>query len=126
MKAPGAHGVRLYGDVAEIDFFGAMSVQEVEGMLLRAEALPGRRQGTPLLIMALAPQWDPAATDLREAVAVIRRYADAFGGRIAVVVGAPLYYGLTRMAGAFAEGEAFALRPFQDVADAVDWLHAAS
>lgn len=52
----------------------------------------------------------------------VSRWADRVRGKLAVVVGKPVQYGLMRMASAYASSSGLDIRPFETVDEALEWL----
>jgi hypothetical protein len=116
------HTVRFAAGIAELEF---LEPPGVDGIGRALDDLEGRPEiGSPigLILIASTPGYKPSTSNLERVTEVLARRAGRFGTRIAVVVPTLLYYGLTRMAGTFAEQSGLTLRPFTDVASARAWL----
>jgi hypothetical protein len=116
------YSVRFAAGIAELEFLEPPGVDGIGRALDDLEARPERARLIGLILIASTPDYKPSTSNLERVTEVLARRASRFGPRIAVVVPSLLYYGLTRMAGVFAEQSGLAIRPFADVASARAWL----
>ena len=64
-----------------------------------------------------------SADDVKSMAAFFASHADALHGRLAILATEGLYYGMMRMAAAYAECSNLATKVFSDCDAAVAWLH---
>jgi len=105
-----------------IVFTGEYDHSDLRATLKRISLEPSFEKNSDVICDARKSRSSPSVNEIRKMLDVIQMSDNDFSGRWAVLVGDPLRFGLTRMAGVFGEVVGVHIRPFKEMQEAVDWL----
>jgi hypothetical protein len=112
----------LVGDVVEIEIAGFYAVDELRALVARMLADPDLPEKFRVLVDVRRSEVVPRVADIGARIDLAMSARDRIDGRIAVVVGDDLRFGLVRMVEAHLEPLGIEVHPFREIKTARAWL----
>ena len=108
--------------LAEVTGYGRIDFDESLAAGDALEAEPTFRPDYAVLVDLRRIEFAPDTPEVEAFARTLPRFKACCRGRIAVVTGNVLHFGLARMVCLIAEAAGFPMRPFSDYAEARSWL----
>jgi hypothetical protein len=116
------------GRLFRLDLAGVYPPSEIKEQFTRALSDPAFPEDAAFLmdVSRSESMAERKPEQIKEIAQFPAPWADRFGGRIAVLAGSKLYYGLCRMGAAYSEIAGLEVEIFKDVDTALAWLGVSS
>lgn len=115
---------KIEGTLVDVTFEGTTETKEILETFERALTDPNLQNGSLLLVdvSGSTSLQERSSASIRMLAESVARWSDKVSGKLAVVVGKPVQYGIIRMASVYAASFGLDLRPFETREEALSWL----